>query len=69
MLEHDEILSSKNGDETLTFEETKKMTYTWQVARGSMRIFPPIFGSFRKAIDNIEYEGFTIPRGWKVKSF
>ncbi|XP_073158986.1 taxadiene 5-alpha hydroxylase [Henckelia pumila] len=64
--EHDEILRSKNGDETLTYEDTKKMTYTWQVARESMRIFPPIFGSFRKAIDDIEYEGFTIPRGWKV---
>ncbi|KAL2483479.1 Cytochrome [Forsythia ovata] len=42
------------------------MKYTWQVARESMRIFPPIFGSFRKAIDDIEYDGYTIPRGWKV---
>jgi cytochrome P450 len=47
-------------------EDTKKMKYTWQVARESMRLFPPIFGSFRKAIADIEYEGFTIPKGWKV---
>ncbi|KAG4952998.1 hypothetical protein JHK87_038592 [Glycine soja] len=46
-------------------EDIKKMNYTWQVARGSMRLFPPIFGSFRKAITDIEYEGFIIPRGWK----
>ena len=42
------------------------MKYTWQVARESIRAFPPIFGSFRKAIADIEYEGFTIPKGWKV---
>ncbi|KAL2483469.1 Cytochrome [Forsythia ovata] len=64
--EHDDILRSKRPNEVLTYEDTKKMKYTWQVARESMRIFPPIFGSFRKAIDDIEYDGYTIPRGWKV---
>ncbi|XVF60786.1 hypothetical protein PTKIN_Ptkin08bG0076300 [Pterospermum kingtungense] len=42
------------------------MEYTWKAARESMRLFPPIFGSFRKAVTNIEYQGFTIPKGWKV---
>ncbi|PIA41363.1 hypothetical protein AQUCO_02200049v1 [Aquilegia coerulea] len=64
--EHMEIKSSKNVGETLTLEDTKKMKYTWQVARESIRLFPPIFGSFRKAIVDIEYEGFIIPKGWKV---
>ncbi|KAE9614824.1 putative abieta-7,13-dien-18-ol hydroxylase [Lupinus albus] len=41
------------------------MKYTWQVGRESMRMFPPIIGSFRKAITDIEHEGLTIPRGWK----
>uniref|UniRef100_A0A9I9D860 Taxadiene 5-alpha hydroxylase n=1 Tax=Cucumis melo TaxID=3656 RepID=A0A9I9D860_CUCME len=36
------------------------------VARESIRLFPPIFGSFRKAISDIEYESFLIPKGWKV---
>ncbi|CAN1351798.1 Taxadiene 5-alpha hydroxylase [Linum perenne] len=44
------------------------MKYTWEVARESMRLFPPIFGSFRKAIQDIEFEGFIIPKGWKVKA-
>ncbi|XP_010273405.1 PREDICTED: taxadiene 5-alpha hydroxylase [Nelumbo nucifera] len=64
--EHVEIAGSKRPGENLTLEDTKKMKYTWQVARESMRMFPPIFGSFRKAIVDIEYEGFTIPKGWKV---
>lgn len=64
--EHAEIRRSKKLGENLTVEDIKKMTYTWQVARESMRLFPPIFGSFRKAIADIEYEGFTIPKGWKV---
>ena len=51
----------------MTMEDIKKMKYTWQVARESIRLFPPIFGSFRKAITDIEYEGFFIPKGWKVK--
>ncbi|KAJ8763018.1 hypothetical protein K2173_023223 [Erythroxylum novogranatense] len=66
--EHAEIKKKKRVDDDnyLTLEEVKKMKYTWQVARESMRLFPPIFGSFRKAIEDIEFEGFTIPRGWKV---
>ncbi|KAL7103946.1 hypothetical protein ACP275_08G212900 [Erythranthe tilingii] len=64
--EHEQITSGRGPGETLTYEDTKKMKYTWQVARESMRIFPPIFGSFRKAIQDIEFDGYTIPKGWKV---
>ncbi|KAF7833523.1 taxadiene 5-alpha hydroxylase [Senna tora] len=64
--EHGDIRKSKRLGENLTMEDIKKMKYTWQVARESMRLFPPIFGSFRKAITDIHYEGFTIPKGWKV---
>lgn len=66
MTEHANIMNNKGPDEILTLENTKKMKYTWQVARESMRLFPPIFGSFRKAIADIEFDGFTIPKGWKV---
>ncbi|XP_050230011.1 taxadiene 5-alpha hydroxylase [Mercurialis annua] len=64
--EHMEIMKEKKEGEKVKMEDTKKMKYTWQVARESMRLFPPIFGSFRKAITEIEYEGFIIPKGWKV---
>ncbi|GAB4833193.1 hypothetical protein Ancab_031437 [Ancistrocladus abbreviatus] len=67
--EHMDIMSNGTGrwdDQNLTMEDLKRMKYTWQVARETMRLFPPIFGSFRKAITDIEFEGYTIPRGWKV---
>ncbi|KAJ9549191.1 hypothetical protein OSB04_021734 [Centaurea solstitialis] len=65
--EHEEIARTKRaGNEGLTFEDVKKMEYTWQVARETMRLCPPIFGSFRKATADISFEGFTIPKGWKV---
>lgn len=64
--EHVNIMNNKRAGEILTLEDMKKIKYTWQVARESMRLFPPIFGSFRKAVSDIEYEGFTIPKGWKV---
>ncbi|XP_076937801.1 taxadiene 5-alpha hydroxylase-like [Bidens hawaiensis] len=64
--EHEDIATNKRPGEALTFEDVKKMEYTWQVARETMRLCPPIFGSFRKATTDIEFEGFTIPKDWKV---
>ncbi|XP_010070515.2 taxadiene 5-alpha hydroxylase [Eucalyptus grandis] len=64
--EHMDFKSRKRGGEDINGEDIKKMSYTWKVARETLRLFPPIFGSFREAIVDIDYEGFTIPKGWKV---
>ncbi|GKA17315.1 taxadiene 5-alpha hydroxylase [Tanacetum coccineum] len=64
--EHEEIAGTKRSGEALTFDDVKKMEYTWQVARETMRLCPPIFGSFRKATTDIQFEGITIPKDWKV---
>ncbi|KAL2938823.1 hypothetical protein RDABS01_022272, partial [Bienertia sinuspersici] len=66
--EHNDIIRAKQSkeEENLTMEDVLKMKYTWQVARESMRLFPPIFGSFRRAITDIKFDGYTIPKGWKV---
>ncbi|GLJ25573.1 hypothetical protein SUGI_0489920 [Cryptomeria japonica] len=66
LAEHKQILKSKEPGEKLNWEDVKNMTYTWRAAQETMRLLPPIFGSFRKAIVDFEYEGYTIPKGWKV---
>jgi cytochrome P450 len=44
------------------------MKYTWKVALETLRMFPPIFGGFRKAVKDIEYNGYIIPKGWQLAS-
>eukprot|EP01018_Ginkgo_biloba_P010815 Gb_06028 [translate_table: standard] len=61
-----QILSSKKEGEVATCQDTKKMKYTWQVLQETLRMFPPGYGTFRRAIVDIEYNGYTIPKGWKL---
>ncbi|KAK9133447.1 hypothetical protein Scep_012975 [Stephania cephalantha] len=52
--EQEEIAKSKAIGEPLT----------WRVALETLRIFPPVFGGFRKALKDIEFGGYLIPKGW-----
>ncbi|TVU38842.1 hypothetical protein EJB05_12234, partial [Eragrostis curvula] len=64
---HDEVAKSKKDDgEALTWEDLAKMKLTWRVALETLRLVPPIFGNFRTAIQDIEFDGYTIPEGWQV---
>jgi cytochrome P450 len=42
------------------------MKLTWRVAQETLRTVPPIFGSFRRALEDIEFDGYSIPKGWQV---
>lgn len=66
--EQEGIAKSKPRGELLTWEDLAKMKCTWKVALETLRMFPPIFGGFRKAVKDIEYNGYIIPEGWQVKS-
>ncbi|KAF9595744.1 hypothetical protein IFM89_003486 [Coptis chinensis] len=61
------ILSERqDANENLTWNEIQKMKYTWRVAQELMRITPPVFGSFRKAVKDTSFGGYDIPKGWQV---
>ncbi len=66
VIEQKKIAMEKVGD-LLCWDDTRKMKYTWQVIQETMRIQPIVAWATREAIKDIEYGGFTIPKGWKVR--
>nr|ATG29967.1 CYP725A22 [Taxus chinensis] len=60
------ILGNKKEGEEISWKDLKDMKYTWQVVQETLRMFPPVFGTFREAITDIHYGGHTIPKGWRI---
>ena len=50
----------------LTSDNLKKMTYLNQVIKEVLRIIPPVGGGFREVIQDCEFNGYLIPKGWSV---
>ncbi|KAL1326379.1 hypothetical protein HN51_036465 [Arachis hypogaea] len=61
-----EIAKSKSEGELLTWDDVQKMRYSWNVACEVMRLAPPLQGGFREAITDFIFNGFSIPKGWKL---
>ncbi|KAI3680547.1 hypothetical protein L6452_35320 [Arctium lappa] len=64
--EQEEITKNKALGEALTWEDLTNMKYTWRVASEMLRISPPVILSFRRTVQDIEYGGYIIPKGWQV---
>ncbi|XP_048331472.2 abscisic acid 8'-hydroxylase CYP707A1 isoform X1 [Ziziphus jujuba] len=50
----------------LSWTQTRKMPVSYKVVLESLRMASIISFTFREAVDDVEYKGYLIPKGWKV---
>ncbi|CAH2078548.1 unnamed protein product [Thlaspi arvense] len=60
------IRKGKEEGESLTWVDTKNMPLTSRVIQETLRVASILSFTFREAVEDVEYEGYLIPKGWKV---
>jgi retinoid hydroxylase len=72
LTQHPEVLKRARqeqkelGDQSLTFEALKQMPYLDQILKEVLRVIPPVGGGFRTVLQDCEYGGFKIQKGWQL---
>ncbi|KAF6153591.1 hypothetical protein GIB67_027458 [Kingdonia uniflora] len=64
--EHDRIKSKKEDSEALLWSDYKSMPFTQCVINETLRVANIISGVFRRVTVDVDINGYTIPKGWKV---
>lgn len=61
-----EIADLKEAGKLLEWDDLQRMKHSWRIAQEALRLCPAVQGTFRKAIKDFTYGGFTIPKGWQM---
>ncbi|KAL5207481.1 hypothetical protein ABZP36_031916 [Zizania latifolia] len=62
-----EIAKEKEATgEPLSWADTRRMRMTSRVIQETMRVASILSFTFREAVEDVEYQGYLIPKGWKV---
>ncbi|XP_076929009.1 abscisic acid 8'-hydroxylase CYP707A2-like [Bidens hawaiensis] len=64
--EEQEGIMKEKDDKGLTWVDTKKMPITSRVIQETLRVASILSFTFREAVEDVEFEGYLIPKGWKV---
>jgi (+)-abscisic acid 8'-hydroxylase len=65
--EQQEIARWKGSSgEPLSWADTRRMRMTSRVIQETMRMASILSFTFREAVEDVEYQGYLIPKGWKV---
>ncbi|EPS66684.1 hypothetical protein M569_08091, partial [Genlisea aurea] len=62
--EQQNIMEDK--EKRLRWEDTKKMPITTRVIQETLRVASILSFTFREAVEDVELNGYLIPKGWKV---
>nr|QWK52292.1 cytochrome P450 707A1 [Isatis tinctoria] len=61
-----EAVTERQGRRRVTWGDAKKMPLTSRVIQETLRVASILSFTFREAVEDVEYEGYLIPKGWKV---
>ncbi|KAL9228715.1 hypothetical protein vseg_004265 [Gypsophila vaccaria] len=56
----------REANRGLTWEDTRNMPLTSRVIQETLRTASILSFTFREAVQDVEFEGYLIPKGWKV---
>ncbi|KAL7111943.1 hypothetical protein ACP275_05G121100 [Erythranthe tilingii] len=63
--EQEELIKNKE-ENGLNWADTKKMPITTRVIQETLRAASILSFTFREAVEDVEFNGYLIPKGWKV---
>ncbi|WP_310486750.1 cytochrome P450 [Chamaesiphon sp. VAR_69_metabat_338] len=73
LAQHPEILAQARAEQAqigmdtpLSIDSLKQMTYLDRVLREVERMYPPVGGGFRGVVEEFEFNGYRVPKGWQV---